>query len=57
MTDFEWGVIFPSRDMELHRGPWTEEQARAWIREADEDGFIGGAFQLVRREVGPWETP
>lgn len=44
------------RGREVHRGPMTELQARAWVREAEDDGFNVGYFRIVRREVHLWEN-
>ena len=56
MSEREWGVMHAQFPEELHRGPWSEQDAREWIEEAETDGFRPGAFQLVSREVGAWEV-
>jgi hypothetical protein len=52
---FEWGVMQRLEGKELHRGPWTEEFARNWLREGVEGGLPEDMFHLVRRPVGKWE--
>lgn len=54
-TTFEYGVVHYRIPEELHRGWWTEDEARSWIAEGEEDGFSPGVFLLVRREVGDME--
>lgn len=49
----EWAIF--GRDGELHRGPWTEDEARTWLQECDEMGIATGAFTLRSRHVGPWK--
>jgi hypothetical protein len=51
---YEWGVIVTKYPEILHRGPWPEDEARTWVKEAEED-FREGYFSLVRRPVGNWE--
>lgn len=58
MTDdkqqYEYAVM-QERIPGLHRGPWPEEKAVAWVRECEEMGMRKGAFYVVRRPVGDWE--
>jgi hypothetical protein len=54
----EWGVARDNTPYLMHRGPMSEEDAREWIREWEDDvapNAKSGMFVLIRREVGPWE--
>ena len=55
MTEREYGVMMHRFPDELHRGPWTEEQADNFIKGAVEDGFKPDVFYKVSRPVGEWE--
>ena len=54
---YEYAVIMPSRDLELHRGPFeTFEEAQQWIQEGYDEG-IERAFDIwhvVERKVSGW---
>lgn len=52
---YEYGVMMRRRPG-LHRGPWTEAEARAWVQECVDDGVAPDAFYLVRRKVTAWEA-
>lgn len=52
----QWCVIHHRVPDEVHRGPYdTEEEARSWVEEAEEDGFKPGTFLVKSRIVGNWE--
>lgn len=52
-TQEEWAVL-RSRSGELWRGPMSKEEAQLWVGEAEEDGFLKGAFVVGRRTVSEW---
>lgn len=54
-TEVEWGVKYPRRDNDLHRGPWSKEEAESWIQEGIDDGVLPGAFILASRRTTPWK--
>ena len=53
---YEYGVWHVSDPSEPHRSCMTEEDARKWVAELEEDDYPAGGFVVVRREVGPWEV-
>lgn len=53
--DEQWCVMFARRPGDPHRGPMSEDEARAWVREiVEEDGARPEAFYVAHRFVGPW---
>lgn len=54
LMDYEWCVMHPGFPNDPHRGPMSEEKARAWVREAEEEGFRK-TFYVARRPVAKWE--
>lgn len=52
--DYEYCVMHVSYSDEPHRGPWSAEECRAWIKAGEEIGVKPGTFYVVCREVGPW---
>ena len=52
--EYEWGIGMRSRGG-AHRTGMTEQEARGWVAEAEEDGCAMGAFFVIRRPVGEWE--
>ncbi len=55
----EWGVAKDSTPDVVHRGPMSEQDARAWVDEWEQDiegvfGARSGMFVVICREVGPW---
>lgn len=51
---YEWCVMH-SEFKEPHRGPWSEEDCRVWVKEAvEEDGFVPGLFYVAKRWCGDW---
>ncbi len=52
---YEWGVVCARVPNEVHRDQMTEEQAREWVREFEDEGGKAGAFLVIRRPVGDWE--
>lgn len=53
-AEYEWAVMHPLYPEEPHRGPWAEDEVRAWVKAAEADGFKTGAFYVARRTVGQW---
>lgn len=54
--EYEYGIRHIATG-ELWRGPWTYDKASEWLREAYEDGFKIGVFELVKRpKVYNWEA-
>lgn len=52
--EYEWGVAL-RRIHGPHRTGMTEQDARDWVAEAEEDGAAPGAFYVIRRPIGEWE--
>jgi len=57
---YEYGIWFHGADSsDLHRWGFTEEEAREWLREWEEDIAPNGRpniFTICRRPVGLWEV-
>lgn len=52
---YEYCVMRAGYPDEPHRGPWTQEECKEWIKECEEDlGMRPGAFYMAYRGVGPW---
>lgn len=53
----QWGVMWvysDDRTDELHRGPMSEGEARAFVAGWVEDNGWSGHLRVVRRSVGAW---
>lgn len=56
---YEWCVMHYRHPDVPHRGPMSEDEARAWVHEWTQMGENANARQgmlyVARRPVGPWE--
>lgn len=52
--EFEYCVMHEASPNDPHRGPWSEQKCRDWIKEWKDDGGRRGAFYIARRVIGPW---
>lgn len=57
LMEYEYGIMSHfGGGSSIHRNRLTEEQARKWVREGEEeDGFPKGLFTVVRRPISEWE--
>lgn len=53
--EYEYGIIYSLFPNDIHRGPFTKEEAETWVQEWLDDGGKADVFSIVRRPTGPWE--
>lgn len=52
---YEWCVMYKGDTTKIHRGPWSEEACKSWIKEAvEEDKFPPDIFYVAKRWCGDW---